>query len=226
MKHLGIKINEKHLGFEAIVFIVYSQTTAAMGNKVQLVGGCDPYRLDSPDRPLTIGGLPTGKGVDLEIYPGQVIVDMANGRFPSELTFILLPINSKVSTKCNVPMPGIKNTALQLYSYSYIAFYENIKNKIEMKFGEQPSKWPSILNFARVIRNSFAHGNIVNFINPRASKVSWENLSLGPVDNGKQVLFSLLGLSDIILLIFEIGNELQTPLTKSVGQTARKSRIA
>jgi hypothetical protein len=63
--------------------------------------------------------------------------------------------------------------------------------------------WSPILNFARVVRNSAAHGK-VKFENPNAQAVSWRNLTYSPQDNGRQLIGADMRLGDVLGLSFEV----------------------
>jgi len=43
----------------------------------------------------------------------------------------------------------------------YLTYYEKIKDTIHQLYGTDPLHWPSELQFARVVRNAFAHHTIV-----------------------------------------------------------------
>jgi hypothetical protein len=91
----------------------------------------------------------------------------------------------------------------------YVSFYESHYQWIRRNCGGDAYAWPSILNFARVMRNSVVHhGGRVQFDNPNAGPVQWYHLAYSPAENGRQAVGGDLGLADILILMFEIADEL------------------
>jgi len=69
---------------------------------------------------------------------------------------------------------------------AFVNFYESILDTIKSKFPGSPDpNWPAVLNFARIIRNSYSHGGRISFQNAQASSVTWRGLSYSPIDNGR-----------------------------------------
>ena len=69
------------------------------------------------------------------------------------------------------------------------------------------SQWPGVIGFARVVRNAVAHGGSIK-INPNATPVTWHHLSYGPAENGKQIIGTDLIFGDLMILMFELSDEL------------------
>lgn len=86
-------------------------------------------------------------------------------------------------------------------------FFEQNVESIKRRHGDNPSGWPPVWNFARVIRNAMSHGGKINFANPNAQTVSWKGLGYGPADNGRHVLHSDLWPGDLFDLLIEMDAE-------------------
>jgi hypothetical protein len=88
----------------------------------------------------------------------------------------------------------------------FISFFERYNVWLRETYGDGVN-WHPTLNFARVVRNSAAHGGI-NFRNPGAPSVSWKQFTYGPSDNGRQVIGPDLSLGEMLALMFECSDEL------------------
>ena len=97
---------------------------------------------------------------------------------------------------------------IQVLGGCFTQFWDKVVPIAETKFGGDISRYPPILNFARVIRNSFSHGNRIHFQNPLASSVHWKSIQYAPTDNGKVVLFHDMALADFIVLFDEVSDTL------------------
>jgi hypothetical protein len=86
---------------------------------------------------------------------------------------------------------------------SFISFYDRVKPLAEKKYGSDIAKWPSEINFARTVRNAFAHHNLINISNPKAPPVSWNKLTYTYQDHGKDI-FEHFYVVEIIDLMKEI----------------------
>ncbi|WP_342648243.1 hypothetical protein [Mucilaginibacter sp. CSA2-8R] len=73
----------------------------------------------------------------------------------------------------------------------YLSYYEKIKDMVVGRYGSDPLHWPPPLQFARVVRNAFAHHSIITIKNPNVPPVTWRHLTYGPQDNGKNIFTDL-----------------------------------
>jgi hypothetical protein len=90
---------------------------------------------------------------------------------------------------------------------AFVTFFESRKDKIETKYSKDLSKWPSVLNFARVIRNAYSHKGQIHFLNPAAASVSWRTLTYSPSDNGKSIHTEIF-VPEIIALMKEVEQQI------------------
>jgi hypothetical protein len=99
--------------------------------------------------------------------------------------------------------------ALTLITPIYVDFFERHRLWIKATFGGDAYAWPPIFNFARVLRNFVSHhAGHVHFDNTNAAPVTWHNLTYSPADEGKKVLVADIDVGDLIVLLFEIGDEI------------------
>jgi hypothetical protein len=84
---------------------------------------------------------------------------------------------------------------------AFVRYFESLRPTIEANHTADPQQWPSALNFARVVRNAFAHGGQITFRSLTAPGVSWRSLTYTPADNGRQILYQDMTAVEIILLM-------------------------
>jgi hypothetical protein len=89
----------------------------------------------------------------------------------------------------------------------FVTFVENHSSAIVAKYGNNHSG-PQIYNFGRVIRNCLSHGGEIYFTSPKYTAVTWHNLTYSYADNGKRVIGTDLSVGDLIILMFEMSDEL------------------
>ena len=89
----------------------------------------------------------------------------------------------------------------------YLTYFDKIKDDIVQTYGSNNSDWPSELNFARIVRNAFAHNSLITIQNPNAAPVSWKHLTYAQQDNGKDI-FTDFFVVELIDLMKEIDSKL------------------
>jgi hypothetical protein len=70
------------------------------------------------------------------------------------------------------------------------------------------SKWPPVLAFCRVVRNAIAHNGRVRIDNAKAPPVTWRGLTYSYSDNGLAILGPGVGTGDLLILLFDLDEEL------------------
>jgi hypothetical protein len=98
------------------------------------------------------------------------------------------------------------NLISRIVGSSFISYYESQKDAVQSKYGSDTQTWPETLNFARHVRNGFAHGGTFNITNPNVPAVRWRIWTLDPSFNGNQVLFAPkgIGIGDIVYLLEDV----------------------
>jgi hypothetical protein len=91
----------------------------------------------------------------------------------------------------------------------YVDFWEKYRVWIEKNQPEKPDQWAPPLNFGRMVRNFSHHHGKVHLRGDQPA-VQWEHLSYSSQDEGKQAIGGDLFLGDLLLLIFEIGDTLES----------------
>jgi hypothetical protein len=103
---------------------------------------------------------------------------------------------------------GFDRIHLRVIAAEFALLIDSNMDWLSLNVCSDRSKWPSILCFARVIRNAIVHGGSLNITNPKALPVNWKHLEYGPADHGKPILGKELGMADLMLLAIEVGEEL------------------
>ena len=105
---------------------------------------------------------------------------------------------------------GYTEVFYQTIAPMFVEFYEAHKQWLYENINREPTRWPSILNFGRTIRNSLSHGNKIWFDRGNVTPVSWYTIAYGPADNGRQVVQNDLSIGDVIILMFEMNDALDS----------------
>jgi hypothetical protein len=103
---------------------------------------------------------------------------------------------------------GFQPVLAHIISPLFTDYFENHREWLEERLGSDPYKWPTIWNFARVVRNSASHGGAIRWRNPSALPVQWHHISYGPADDGRRIFGQDLHVADLLLLMLEMDAEL------------------
>lgn len=104
--------------------------------------------------------------------------------------------------------PGLQATLAHVISPIFLMFFERYNDWLDATYGDAKN-WPATLNFSRVVRNSIAHGKI-KIRNPAAPSVRWRDLEYGYKDNGHQIIGSDIKLGEMVALIFDVSDALDS----------------
>ncbi len=159
--------------------------------------------------PIAIYSVIEKKG--LEFHPYALLKIMSgNDKWPARFVeFTEVPYYDGSLEQLNPGAFALSSSSffhtIELITQSaFIRYYETLVPEVEDKFGSDPQRWPSVWNFARVIRNAFAHGGKIYFQKPISPIVSWKTQTYSPSDNGRQIMGKDISHGDIILLMAEM----------------------
>jgi hypothetical protein len=106
---------------------------------------------------------------------------------------------------------GLINIELGLITPIFVDLFEQHRLWLRTRYGGDANAWPSLFNFARLIRNFISHhrGHI-HFDNKNAPPVSWHHVVYSPKDEGKLAVGHGADFlpADIIILLVEFSQEL------------------
>jgi hypothetical protein len=105
---------------------------------------------------------------------------------------------------------GFRNVLAAIISHSFVDFFRAHEAWLQDRYGTDHARWPKlpITQFCRVVSNSVAHGNKLRLKSPGSMRVEWRGVAYDFSRNGDQVLFGDLSAGDIIVLMFDVSEEL------------------
>lgn len=139
--------------------------------------------------------------LSLSYSPGAILTEAAQNRLPTSIQLAEGP-RTTIPPGDPTSLTSVSELSISLIGSALVRYYESVVPMVRDKFGSANTNWPPVWNFGRIIRNALVHhGGRINFDNPRAQPVSWRSLTLGPTDNGRQVMFVDIASVEIILLM-------------------------
>jgi len=141
----------------------------------------------------------------IRFVPHNTFAELWERRWPEIFELEYQTLNENESTVPNPEkMPRNLTYTLELLSGCFILFWDKVEDSIKAKYSSDSRNWPEELNFARIIRNSFAHGNKFEIRNQSSPIITWKGISVDYSVNGQMVLFGPVGVADIIILMEEV----------------------
>jgi hypothetical protein len=151
--------------------------------------------------------------VECELLPFEILfeahqpadcamIDQVPGR-------LSLPVRLKLKEHHPFRTEGTASITLRMFAAIFALAYEGPLNW-QREVDSNPAKWPPVLAFCRVVRNAIAHDGRVRIANAKAPPVSWRGLTYGYGDNGKALLGPGVGTGDLLILLFDLDEELTT----------------
>jgi hypothetical protein len=140
------------------------------------------------------------------IYPMQLLWAVSQDQWIDELP-IYVDVEMEAATRGELAAEGHQRIVRRIVEGPFLRYFEAARDTLVAAVGDQPENWPEPWNFARVLRNAFAHGGI-HFSNPRVTPVRWRSIEFGPADHGTDPLFPPIGLGDLVDLYVELDHAL------------------
>lgn len=167
-------------------------------------------------RSVTDEPVPVEEGMNLELHShklGIAIIVPLSGAIQFALgkdlpDFIALGVKPRPDPTplSKVQTPATDAVMLHLIAPIFLMFFERYNEWMTANHGDAVN-WPETLNFARLVRNSIAHGQI-HIRNPRAPPVKWRGFNYSAADNGRKLIGPNLRVADILYLMIEADEEL------------------
>lgn len=182
--------------------VSYFASICALGTSLELQnrGIAQPWL---PNQHLTLEGMKSVTNCTIRFYPHAMLNTISNNRWPEEINLQEIPLESEPINH-PINLTSIQMIHGSMIQSAFIHYFESYRVKVESKFGKEPIKWPEIWNFARVIRNAFAHGGKIKFDNQKSPKVNWKSLEYDPKSNGKNILYKDITPVEVIYLMEEM----------------------
>jgi hypothetical protein len=99
---------------------------------------------------------------------------------------------------------------LETAASMYLRFYEAHVDWMRANVHSDPQQWSDLLRFARVIRNAAGHYGRISWDSPSPAlkPVTWRNYQYSHADNGREILGLEFHIAPIVMLLFELSDEL------------------
>lgn len=146
---------------------------------------------------------PCSLPVQLTWYPQETLALLAYNNWPSSIT-LHENLTHPPAPIFKLTSSEIVNLQSRLLQSCLLTYFEEHRSLIEAKYGTDPWKWPMPWNFARVVRNAFAHGGVLTYQNPSSKSVTWRALSYDPSQSGRQIIFMDLSFVEVVSLMEDL----------------------
>lgn len=210
--------------FADAVSMLYLYTLQTMLFAATVVQGDalgQPFGSFKPTWPLALSPMPSifvdADGRSWRLSPQAFVSECATGRMPTEVVFeevdateVLLEVPIEEMESAG-PTPALSFALNSVVSSSFVHYYASIEHQIKLRFKDDSQQWPAAADFARAVRNGFAHGNCWSFENTKRT-VTWRGWTKGVKDNGSPILYGAdrFGFFDIIQLMLEVDGQLRS----------------
>ncbi|MBB5047928.1 hypothetical protein HNR60_002685 [Rhodopseudomonas rhenobacensis] len=138
--------------------------------------------------------------IRLKWSPRETVAPMMRNVWPSKIDFTSYPA-VRIPQNTPLDLGVLEHFIFSLGQSILTTFVENQKPFLTATYGKV-ANWPSVWNFARVVRNAMAHGGKIR-IDDKA-QVQWQRLSYSEADNGKPIINIDLWPADLFILIKEM----------------------
>lgn len=166
---------------------------------------------NTPPKPGSMIGMSSMQDKTILSFPvslsfGNVVLkDMATSIFihfvnPPGMEYGTLPVDSGEGT--------MARALLRLVSPLFLQFYETYLPWWVKKYSGDPTQWPEVMRFGRVVRNAIGHGSRIMWASPNVPPVTWSGLKYSHADNGRAVIGHDLVSGDLVRLMIAISDKL------------------
>ncbi|MEQ8305801.1 MAG: hypothetical protein RIA09_04505 [Hoeflea sp.] len=107
--------------------------------------------------------------------------------------------------------PGSLSRSLnRMVASIYLRFYETYRPWWVERFNRDEATWPPIMRFARIVRNAAGHQMRIDWNSQNVAAVNWRGLTYSHADNGREIIGGDLVAADILFLMLDLSDELDT----------------
>ena len=187
----------RHRFFDDLVTFLSSTASLGIAFDAHRVGIAHAYQ---PTDYLTLEGIARVSNIEVRFFPYPVMQILVANGWPTEIYLDDRPLGNPAPPH-PLWLTGLQGLHGSIIGSAFVHYFETIRPVVEQNHGTDPRNWPSVWDFARVVRNAFAHAGQITFRNLAAPGVSWRSLSYNPTDNGRQILYQDVTAVEIILLM-------------------------
>ena len=197
---IPVLVNPSHRCFDSLV-TAEAGIAGYMLGYLQQAGTQSPHGLRLLHGPMRHVCFVEQAEIECNVNP--ILADIGTLSWPTSIQLIASTIPQSTSSPRTSNPDGIQRLTGSIHAHAFLTYYENIKSEIKSHHGNNPEHWPEILKFARMTRNSFGHGGILDIRNPNAT-ASWRGLTLTQANNGEQMLYNHIASGDVVLLMLDV----------------------
>jgi len=190
----------RHRFFDDLVTFLSSIASLGIAFDAHRVGTGRPYQ---PTDYLTLEGIAKVSNLEVRFFPYPVMQILITNGWPTDIYLDDRPFGNPAPPH-HLWLAGLQGLHGSMIESAFVHYFETVGPVVEQNHGTDPRNWPSVWNFARVVRNAFAHAGQITFRNLTAPSVSWRSLLYSPADNGRQILYQDVTAVEIILLMEEM----------------------
>ena len=201
-----IQFNQSDPSFKTVAVLMTNAICLGCGLEVTRIGTMNKL----PENfIMAFEGNPNGVNEVLIFTPYKLIEPISKDTWPESMEFEERPYNDQGTLrKKSINDLSFQSESTHLIQKliimsNFVYYFESVKDSIKNKFGPQ-SQWPDTLNFARVVRNAFAHGRGIYFKHVNDLPVHWKNYNYSYQDNGRQIIPDDMNIPEIIVLLKEM----------------------
>ena len=191
----------EHRFFDQLVVFVVSLVGVGLVIELQHTREARPWEESDT---LGLRCKASGREGQLSFAMPPLLDEFAANRWPTSLQFQVTPSAPPEPGPGTKRISSAKRVVLSLSAAFLLQYFEEMKSRVEAKYGKDTQQWPSVWNFGRVLRNAAGHAGCINFQNLSAQPVSWGNLVYSPADNGREAWLLDWEPSDVIFLINDL----------------------
>lgn len=154
---------------------------------------------------MVLEGLASGKMIRLPLF-GPIETTIKN--LKPDLIEITIEDLSPSTQKYEKNITILGKTIDHITLPHLIMFYESNLSDAEVKFGKtNHAKWPASWRMGWVVRNALSHNNRIHYKTKETPPVTWNLLTVSPSMQDIPI-GTLVNFTDIVLLIFDMENDL------------------
>lgn len=143
--------------------------------------------------------------VTLRLVPDLVVYSAVLNGIPHEIKFEQYATVRETDSDDTVRLGALGPFLLGISTMLVVSYFEAHKQHLKDKYGPIAS-WPTVWQFARIVRNALSHGNKINITDDKTA--TWRGLTYSAVENGRTVINGDLFPADLIVMLRELENAL------------------
>lgn len=188
-----------HSFYDDLITFLVSMT--GLGTSMLIQGNPGASFTWNIDHLYTIKGNKKVSGVQFDFKPVTLLDPIINNTYPKKIEIIESKVDNYMASNI---INGLQRVQASMIEASFVHYFETFRVQVETKYGSSNILWPPVWDFARVVRNAFSHGGVIEIRNPNSTTVSWKGLSYNHSNNGENIMYTDITPVEVILLMEEL----------------------